>query len=150
MTFHVMKYLPVVVLLVSMISASSVTAQTNRFDRDTLSNEARTAAQWNAILPGAGHLYAGNPEQGAMLFAGVATPLVVGYFVADFESCSGDICRDPNEINHTPMYIGAGMAAAVYILGVMDVANEVERQNTLAVSPDVVKGRAGLSLRVSL
>ena len=137
-----MKYLPVFALFVLMLVPSAEA-------QHEFSDEARTAAQWNAVVPGAGHIYAGDPAKGAMLFAGVATPLAFGYFLSDFEPCEGPSCFGREDINHTPMYAGAAMAASVYILGIMDAAREVDQSSAVSARPAVIGSRPGVAVSVS-
>lgn len=117
----------------------------------------------SAVLPGAGHLYAGEPGAGtALLLTAVSAP-TVGYLLSD--RTADPTCvpspADPqstctDRTNYGPLFVGLGIAATAWVAGLIDAGAAARRANdrhqTARAHLDPVVGAryAGLALRVSL
>ena len=115
------------------------------------------------MLPGAGHLYAGEPGAGtALLLAAISAP-TIGYLLSD--RTADPTCvpspLDPqssctDRTNYGPLFVGLGIAATAWVAGLIDAgaaarrANEQHEAARVHLSPVARADYAGLALRVSL
>ncbi|MEO0558126.1 MAG: hypothetical protein AAF170_08070 [Bacteroidota bacterium] len=121
-----------------------------------------TATALSFVVPGGGQLYAGETTKGALILIGaggaLGTGLVASLVASDQEAFFG--CPEPCwEWEPTPLLIGAGVAGAIWLYGVLDApgaARRANRRNGLAaleLMPVLVaaegRHRAGVSLRAS-
>jgi hypothetical protein len=111
-----------------------------------------TAICWACLAPGAGHLYTGETGRGALLAGTAAGSLLAGTLL----SSGGGTCRATNPedqgrctydhenhrmvepTNRTPLYVGAAVAAAGWIYGIVDAGSSARRMNAssgVAVGP---------------
>jgi hypothetical protein len=105
------------------------------------------ATLFSVFAPGSGHLYAGERGTGLFLLAGSGAALVGGLMLSDFErdydyTCSSGNCIDPDAYNpnYTPLLVGAGVAGALWLYGVIDApraARRTNRDHGLRASVDV-------------
>ncbi len=100
------------------------------------------AALWGYILPGAGHVYAGESGKGFVLMVGSVGALAAGTIVTlnsgdESAEVGYDYDFSVGETNWTPFYIGGGAFALGWIYSVMDAGKAAERTNK----------KKGLSLR---
>lgn len=116
------------------------------------------------LLPGGGHLYAGETGVGtSFLLLSVAAP-TVGYLASDrtvgpnCASLRPGTCTDT--ANYGPLLVGVAVAATAWVAGLLDAEAAVRRSNgrvangrtgtDMSVRPVTKAGYAGLSLRVTL
>ena len=102
----------------------------------------KAAVAWGYLLPGAGHIYAGESVKGLLVMATSVGALVVGTIVTlnsgdDNAEIGFDYDFSVGETNWTPSYIGAGVYALGWIYSVVDAGKAAERTNR----------KRGLSLR---
>jgi hypothetical protein len=111
-----------------------------------------TAICWACLAPGAGHFYTGETGRGALLAGTAAGSLLAGTLL----SSGGGTCRATNPedqgrctydhenhrmvepTNRTPLYVGAAVAAAGWIYGIVDAGSSARRMNAssgVAVGP---------------
>lgn len=121
----------------------------------------------SVVVPGGGQLYAGERGKGLFLLLGSSAALVGGAVLSTWESdydytCSSGNCIDPDayDPNYTPMIVGAGLAGALWLYGLVDASKAARRANrkrgrlaSVAVAAvPVVRGgtlQPGLSMRVT-
>jgi len=116
------------------------------------------------FAPGGGHLYAGETAKGLFLLAASAGAATAGFLTSDVYgwdyTCQTSNCMDPNAgPNHTKLYIGLGVAGAVWLYSLIDAPNAARRANQrgplgpVSMSPftDLRSGsvRPGLAVRVA-
>ena len=117
-----------------------------------------TATVLSAVIPGGGQIYAGETAKGGLLLVGSGTALATGAVVAKREPYFG--CPDPCwEFDTAPLLIGAGVAGALWLYGIVDAAGAARRANrrhglaSLELAPVRIaadgRHRAGVSLRAS-
>jgi hypothetical protein len=75
-------------------------------------------------LPGAGHVYAGEPAKGVSIFFVSAVPVGLG---AALSGCSKSY--SPDRCYYTPLYLGLGVHAANWIWSILDADDAVRRHN---------------------
>ena len=111
-----------------------------------------TAARLIGIIPGAGHVYAGEPKRGLMFFGGTVAVLAIGSLVLatdclDDAGSSGDC---------TETYVDVAVAAAtlgVWGWSIYDAGMAAKRTNasrSIRVSSVVVPGGRSIAAVVSL
>ena len=122
------------------------------------------ARTYSVLLPGAGHLYAGEKTKGAALAVVSAGALITGILTSDlvgYETpCGVGDCLAPgaHDFSARNAIIGAGVAGAVWLYAFVDApraAARTNRRNAMAEvrvigGPMVVDGsiRPALSVRV--
>lgn len=116
-----------------LLPATSLAQQT----QDTLTTRQRmlykdpgTATLVSVLMPGAGHLYAGETGKGLGVMAVSAGSIGAGYY---FSSCPGaqDSC------GQTPLYIGVGLHLANWIWSIVDAGDAARRHNRRLLSDNV-------------
>lgn len=124
------------------------------------------ALLYSAVVPGGGQLYAGERGKGLILLLGSTVALAGGAALSDFElgydyTCSPS-CIGENEYapDYAPMIVGAGIAGALWLYGLVNAPNDARRANrkhgllaSVAMTPTPVlrgsKLQPGLSMRVT-
>lgn len=85
------------------------------------------------FVPGGGHLYAGEPGRGFLLMAAAAGAATVGIATSNYNwdyTCKNSNCMDPNGgPKYSRMYLGLGVAGAIWLYSLYDAAHAVEREN---------------------
>ena len=125
----------------------------------------RTATLLSVVVPGGGQIYAGAPVTGGLLLIGAGAALAVGAAasVAASEREPFFGCPAPCwEFEPSQLRIGAGVAGALWLYGVVDAPAAATRNNrrcgllaTVEVAPATFRTpsgstAAGLTLRASL
>lgn len=92
------------------------------------------AVLYSIIAPGAGHIYAGQTEMGAVLMVAYAASLIGGYALTDFETTCTSEGENLNisvscSTNMTPFYVGLALAGIVQVIGIIDAPSAVEKYN---------------------
>lgn len=122
------------------------------------------ATLYGFFVPGGGQWYAGERGRGAFLLVGSAAAVVGGAALSNFElnydyTCGSGNCIDPNayDPNYTPLLVGAGIAGALWLYGLLDApkaARRANRRQAVAVVPGTTThtGRIapGLTVRFKL
>jgi hypothetical protein len=94
------------------------------------------------VIPGSGHVYAGETGKGLALFAGTAAAAGIGY------SYSKSKCPSSNDnCDLTPMVAADAVALGLWIYGVIDAHNATRHTNLYAASRN---GATLLGLKVAL
>lgn len=127
-----------------------------------------TATVLNVVLPGAGHLYAGEARRGITLLGLSAGSLSLGLALSgrpettctmDPENSSA-VCVE--RVDMKPLYVGAGISALAWLSGILDARASAHRVNVrrqqaqapVEVAPQLFAledgTRVGLSVRVGL
>jgi TM2 domain-containing membrane protein YozV len=91
------------------------------------------AAVFGTLIPGAGHIYAGEPGRGATFFALATLNVVGGFFVYNADVCVDSsiwTCEgpDPETVVHVLGAVQIGLGAAVWIVSAIDAPRAVRRQ----------------------
>jgi hypothetical protein len=130
-------------------------------DARPVSPSAATAL--SVIVPGGGQIYAGETVKGGLLLVGTGVAIAAGtaasYAASEHEPYFG--CPAPCwEFEPTPLLIGAGVAGALWLYGVLDAQGAARRANrrrelaTLEIAPahfaTETGGASGLTLRARL
>ena len=94
----------------------------------------KTATSWGYLLPGAGHLYAGEGGKGLLLMVGSVGALAAGTIMTinsgDEDAEVGyDYDFSKGATDWTPSYIGLGVYAVGWIYSVVDAGKAAERTN---------------------
>jgi hypothetical protein len=88
------------------------------------------ATALSALVPGAGHLYAGETGTGiAIVTTSIGAPLA-GLLLSvrsERRVCTASGCRI--EQNLVPLFVGAGVTLAAYIYGIADAGRAADRAN---------------------
>jgi hypothetical protein len=121
-----------------------------------------TGTLLSAFLPGAGHVYAGEPGAGATFLLLSASAPAVGYLLSDrtadptcVPSPADERSACSDTTNFGPLFVGIGIAATAWVAGLIDAGRAVRRSNERAyasnvqLSPVADASRAGLALRVT-
>ena len=89
------------------------------------------ARKLSIFLPGAGHYYAGERGKGLALIVGSGTALVTGALLSTFVPKYEYGCLSCNhrEQNLTPFFVGAGIAGAFWLYGMIDSPSAARRAN---------------------
>lgn len=114
-----------------------------------------TSTLIGVIVPGGGHIYAGEMGKGLMLLGiAVAGPVVgaaVSASTVEF-SCDGWSCSD--DTNYVPYALGAVVAVGAWVYGIIDAddaAHRVNQRNGLAIAPvPMQNSKAGIGLAMQL
>jgi len=94
------------------------------------------------VIPGSGHLYAGETGKGLALFAGTVAAAGIGY------SYSRSKCPSSTDnCDVTPMVAADAVALGLWVYGVFDAHNATRRTNLYA---DSRNGATLLGLKVAL
>ena len=94
------------------------------------------------VIPGSGHLYAGETGKGLALFAGTVAAAGIGYSYSRTKCpSSSDNC------DVTPMVAADAVALGLWVYGVFDAHNATRRTNLYA---DSRNGATLLGLKVAL
>ena len=94
------------------------------------------------VIPGSGHLYAGETGKGLALLAGTVAAAGIGY------SYSKSKCpSSTDDCDVTPMVAAEAVALGLWVYGVFDAHNATRRTNLYA---DSRNGAALLGLKVAL
>lgn len=116
----------------------------------------------SAFLPGAGHVYAGEPGAGAAFLLLSASAPTLGYLLSDRSAdptCvpspadEQSACSDTT--NYGPLFVGIGIAATAWVAGLIDAGRAVRRSNerlrasNVQLSPVADASRAGFAVRVT-
>ncbi len=107
------------------------------------------ATLFSILIPGGGHLYAGEARTGffllgsSFLATSVGAVLTLDSVEADCSAGFYEPCEEAT--NYTPLVVGATYAALAYLYGVVDAANAAERHNDKmrALSAGLTYSRAG-------
>jgi hypothetical protein len=101
-----------------------------------------TATLLAVVIPGSGHLYAGETGKGLALFAGTVAAAGIGY------SYSKSKCPSSNDnCDVTPMVAADAVALGLWVYGVLDAHNATRRTNLYA---DSRNGATLLGLKVAV
>ncbi len=150
----------IVFFVCSLLSPSPASAQ-------SLSPEYKDPSRarlFSIFIPGSGHLYAGESGKGAALLIGSGVALVGGVVLSDFEqdydfTCASGNCIDPDAYapNYTPLFIGAGIAGALWLYSLLDSSPAAHRANArngissrFTVSPGPLLADGSLKPAISL
>ena len=121
--------------LTTVLFLSTLPAFAQRRTLEPRPKDPTKALVFSALVPGGGHIYAGERSQGLFLMLGSAAALVGGTVLSDFErdfdytcsnSCIGVDTYDPN---YTPLLVGVGIAGALWLYGLIDAPGAVRRAN---------------------
>jgi hypothetical protein len=94
------------------------------------------------VIPGSGHLYAGETGKGLALFAGTSAAAAIGYSYSKTKCpSSSDNC------DVTPMVAADAVALGLWVYGVFDAHNATRRTNLYV---DSRSGATLLGLKVAL
>lgn len=143
----------VLTLLLASSLGLSATAQPTRSAKSPA-----VATALSVVIPGGGQIYAGEPAKGGLILVGSGVALATGIVVAKRDPYFG--CPDPCwEFDTTPILIGAGVAGAIWLYGVLDAPGAARRANqrnglaAVELTPTLIaaegRQRAGVSLRAS-
>jgi hypothetical protein len=117
------------------------------------------------LLPGGGHLYAGERGAGTLLLLLSAAAPTAGYLASDRTADPDCVSPGPgvectDTTDYGPLFIGIAVASVAWVAGLLDAKNAVRRANErvangraatdVSVHPVAGSGYAGLSLRVTL
>lgn len=116
------------------------------------------ATALSVVIPGGGQIYAGQPVKGGLILIGTGTALATSVAVAKLDPYFG--CPDPCwEFDTTPLLVGAGIARAIWLYGVLDAPGAAQRANrrsglaSLELAPVLLADRgqhhAGMQIRAS-
>lgn len=113
-----------------------------------------TALLFSILIPGGGHLYAGETGKGSfLLVVGMAAP-TAGLLLSSYGSVEYDRGGyEYHEPNLTPMYVGVAAGLAAWIYGIADAGPAVERHNEqfrISARPSLQAGRPALAVQVEL
>lgn len=127
-------------LLVGLLTGPGASAQVGPPAKDP-----GTARLLSVFIPGAGHLYAGEPLRGVGMTAASAAALgwgLIGSNVFAWDgTCASGNCINPDEDpDYTQLYVGLGVAGAIWLVSVFDAPRAARRANE----------RTGLLAAVSL
>ena len=94
----------------------------------------KAALSWGYLLPGAGHIYAGEAGKGWMLMLGSVGAATAGTIISlnsgDEDAEVGyDYDFSKGETDWVPSYIGWGVFAVAWIYSVVDAPKAAERTN---------------------
>ena len=94
----------------------------------------KAALSWGYLLPGAGHIYAGEAGKGWMLMLGSLGAATAGTIITlnsgdEDAEVGDDYDFSKGETDWTPSYIGWGVFAAGWIYSVVDAPKAAERTN---------------------
>lgn len=140
-------------LLLASSLADTADAQPTRSAKDPT-----VATALSVMIPGGGQIYAGEAVKGGVILVGSGVALATGVAVAKRDPYFG--CPDPCwEFDTGPLLVGAGIAGALWLYGVVDASGAARRANrrngaaALELMPTLYaaegRQRAGLSLRAS-
>ena len=127
MKFRLFAIVAMLCLLVSQGSAQSTKHAKGYKDP-------KTAVAWSYLLPGAGHMYAGEGGKGFMLMAASVGGLTAGTIMTlnsgDEDADVGyDYDFSKGETNMTPSYIGLAVYAVGWVYSIVDSGKAAERTN---------------------
>lgn len=135
MKFRLFAIIVMLCLLVNQASAQSA-AKSKEY------KDPKTATTWGYLLPGAGHIYAGESGKGWMLMTGSVGALGVGLGMTLTSGEDADIPDefDPfgNPQNYgsaddiqdwTPAYVGLGVFSLGWLYSVVDAGKAAQRTN---------------------
>ena len=116
--------------MILMLSSGQVFAQ----KKTAGYKDPKTATSWGYLLPGAGHMYAGEGGKGLLLMVGSVGALAAGTIMTlnsgDEDAEVGyDYDFSVGETDWTPSYIGMGVYAVGWIYSVVDAGKAAERTN---------------------
>ena len=126
MKFRIFSIIAMLCLLVSQVSAQSKNTKGYK--------DPKAAVAWSYLLPGAGHMYAGEGGKGFMLMAGSVGSLAVGTIMTlnsgDEDAEVGyDYDFSKGGTDWTPSYIGLGVYTIGWIYSVVDAGKAAQRTN---------------------
>ena len=139
--------------------ASSMLLASVGLAQPVASEKSPTAATaLSVVIPGAGQIYSGETAKGALILVGTSAALATGVVAVKREPYFG--CPDPCwEFDTTPILVGAGIAGAIWLYGVLDAPGAARRANqrnglvAIELAPVLIaaEGRRqpGLQLRAS-
>ena len=117
-----------------------------------------TATALSVVIPGGGQIYSGEVAKGGLILVGTGAALATGVVAAKREPYFG--CPDPCwEFDTTPILVGAGIAGAIWLYGVLAAPGSARRANernglaAIELAPTLIaaegRQRAGVLLRAS-
>ena len=126
MRFRIFAIIAMLCLLVSQTSAQSAKSKEYK--------DPKTAVAWGYLLPGAGHMYAGEGGKGFLLMAGSVGALAAGTVMTlnsgDEDAEVGyDYDFSKGETDWTPSYIGLGVYTIGWLYSVVDAGKAAQRTN---------------------
>ena len=89
-----------------------------------------TATLVGVLMPGAGHLYAGETGTGLGVMAVSAGSIGAGYY---FSRCPGAV----DSCGQTPLYVGIGLHFANWIWSIIDAGDAAQRHNRRLLSAHI-------------
>ena len=103
-------------------------------DKTEARKDPKTAMSWGYLLPGAGHIYAGEAGKGWLLMATSVGALTAGAIITlnsgDEDAEVGyDYDFSKGQTNWTPSYIGLGVFSIGWLYSVVDAPKAAERTN---------------------
>ena len=115
-----------------------------------------TATLFGVLIPGGGHLYAGDTQTGAVLLGFGAGWPALGTFLTSQTGdylCEGvgtdQTCR--TEYNELPMLVGGAAGIAAWMYGFLTADDAARRHNEqLGITLAPTREQPGLALRVEL
>lgn len=108
-----------------------------------------TATAFSVVIPGGGQFYAGETGKGAAILLGTGTALATGVAVAKREPYFG--CPSPCwEFDTAPLAIGAGVAGAIWLYGIVDAPSAARRANRRRAQITALPTLQGARVQVSV
>jgi hypothetical protein len=111
------------------------------------------------LYPGGGHFYSGETSRGALFLVAAGGGLLAGLLLSG--DGSYDVEKHEYNRGRGPLYAGAGVAAASYVVSLLDSRGSATRMNRrlglrdgrvdarLGIAPDPMGQRPALAMRVS-
>lgn len=117
------------IILVSFVALAMTPLNSAAQQQNFKYKDPGTSSLFAVLITGGGHFYSGESGKGLALLGGSIGSLVLGISLSEEASLT---CWNYNctvEENLTPLYLGAAVAAGLWIYGIADAGNAARRSN---------------------
>ncbi|MEX0686780.1 MAG: hypothetical protein WD267_10175 [Balneolales bacterium] len=134
-------------ILTLLILCVSLSANAQDYEKIVFPKDPVSATLFSLVIPGGGHLYAGDLDTGfALLGSAVVAPLAGWLLYVNSAIKAEDVSH--KEANTTPLVLGSLVSLACWVGGAIDASNAAHKYNeNISLSPSVSQVEGGQLLR---